>query len=333
MRIYIGSYDSGISVFDLGGPGGARTAHKAAAPSFLAAHPTLSVVYAVREVADGAVEAYRIGVDGGLTPLGEARPSGGAEPCHLAVSPDGRDLIVANYRSGSVAVLPLAEDGALGEATGRVAHTGGGPDPERQDGPHCHQVTVQTTIDSLEVTVVDLGTDGLHRYRLGADGQLRSDGCTNSYRGAGPRHLVVHPSGRRYVAEELSSTVSTYEPVPGREEWRLIGRRTATLTEPAERNYPSELALSPDGRRLYVANRGNDTITTFDITEDELAPVDEVPTGGVWPRHFALIGEALYVANQRSDAVTVLPLDEGGRPAAGVVVAEVATPTCVLPLE
>jgi 6-phosphogluconolactonase len=67
--------------------------------------------------------------------------------------------------------------------------------------------------------------------------------------------------------------------------------------------------MSADGRFLYVANRGNDTVATFAVDGDGLMPVDETPTGGAWPRHLVLDGETMYVANERSHVVTVLRVD------------------------
>lgn len=331
MTIYVGSYTpeaggdgTGITVWD------ARLRPAApglpcAAPSWLVAHPTTPVLYTVSEVDDGAVHALSIAGDGSLRPVSR-QPSGGSAPCHLAVTRDGRHLLCANYGSGSVAVFGLAADGALGTRTDLVTHHGGGPDPDRQEGPHTHEVVA----DGDEVIAVDLGTDTLYGYRLAPGGTLTATWRTHAGPGIGPRHLVTAPTGRRYVTDELASTVSVYEPAPGGG-LRPVHRRPATLTEPAGPNLPSELALSADGRFLYVANRGNDTVVTFAVDGDRLTGVAETPTGGHWPRHFTIDGELMYVANQKSGGVTVLRVD----PATGVprptgARIEVPDPVCVL---
>jgi 6-phosphogluconolactonase len=106
-----------------------------------------------------------------------------------------------------------------------------------------------------------------------------------------------------------------------------------TIVAPTGRNYPSELRLSPDGRRLYVANRGNDSITAFEIGDSgRLTPRAEEPTGGAWPRHFAVVAGRLLVANQNSDTITELVLDDDGIPRMPKLVAEIGGPSCVLPL-
>jgi 6-phosphogluconolactonase (cycloisomerase 2 family) len=331
MLIYVGSYTpeadgkgTGISVWDSRLRPAAPTV-PVAAPSWLVAHPTAPVLYAVSELDDGAVNAFSIAVDGTLRPVSR-QPSGGSAPCNLAVTPSGRHLLCANYGSGSVAVFAVGADGTLGTRTDLITHEGSGPDPDRQEGPHAHQMVAE----GADVTAVDLGTDTLYGYRLTSQGALTPAWQTHVGAGIGPRHLVSTPTGRRYAADELTSTVSVYDPMPGGG-LRLAHRRPATLTDPAERNYPSEIAVSADLRFVYVANRGNDTVATFAVDGDELTGVDETPTGGRWPRHFTLDGDLMYVANQNSDTVTVLRVDPTtGVPRPAGTRLDVPSPACVL---
>jgi 6-phosphogluconolactonase len=335
VLIYVGSYTpdaggdgKGISVWRVGDGRPARPAAPTAAvssPSYLIAHPRAALMYAVNEIDDGTVTALAVGPDGSLEPVAR-ESSGGSSPCHLALTPDGRHLLCANYGGGSVAVFGVGPDGALGGRTDLVAHHGGGPDKSRQDGPHAHHVSAGP---GGEVTAVDLGTDTLYGYRLGADGRLTATWRTHVGPGTGPRHLAAGPSGHRYVADELGSTVSVYE--PGADGPRLVQRLPATLAEPVGTNRPSEIALSADGRYVYVANRGNDSITTFAAHGASLTPVEEISTGGAGPRNFTIAGDVMYVANQRSDTVTVLRLDpRSGVPRPTGARIDVPTPVCVL---
>src|SRR6202000_1940558 len=133
--------------------------------------------------------------------------------------------------------------------------------------------------------------------------------------GAGPRHAVAHPSGRWYVANELDSTVSIFEPDFELRELHLTHSVPANLSGPKERNFPAGIALSADNQHLYVSNRGANTITSFGIDDvGMLHGLDESPTGGVWPRHFAIVDDLMLVANEQSSSVTGLRLD----PATGV---------------
>ncbi|GII23016.1 lactonase family protein [Planosporangium mesophilum] len=335
MLIYVGSYTpeadgkgTGISVWDAQLRPAAPTV-ALAAPSWLVAHPTAAVLYAVSELEIGTVTALSIAPDGTLTPQAR-QPTDGAAPCHLDITPDGRYLLCANYGSGSVTVLAVDDDGTLAAPTDLVHHHGCGPDPERQDGPHAHQV-VTSGAPGTDVTAVDLGTDTLYGYRLGADGRLAPSWETGAGAGIGPRHLVTAPTGRLYVTDELSSTVSVYDPDPATGGLRLVQRRPATLTPPTERNYPAEIALSADGRFVYVGNRGNDTVTTFAVDGEGLTGVDETPCGGRWPRHLVLDGDLMYVANQNSHTVAVLRIDPGtGVPSLTGARIDVPSPACIL---
>lgn len=316
MPVLIGSYADQISIFDDDfKPSGPPI--RSSSPSYLAAGPT-GVIYTVAELDEGHVAAFR--PDG--TPLGSL-PTGGASPCHLAVT-DGF-VLSANYQGGSVSVFALDADGALTSRTDLVQHTGHSVHPERQTSPHVHQITVR---DSM-VYVVDLGLDQIVHYRLTPSGTLtRSRATAMTPLGSGPRHLVLHPDGRAFVANELASTVTVLSP-----DFDILDVQPSVLVPPVGDNFPSELLISPDGTRLYVANRGNDTVTTFSVTDAGLTPLDEVSTGGTWPRHFTLLDGALVVANQHSDTVTLLELDPStGVPQPGRVVIEHPSPSMVLHL-
>jgi 6-phosphogluconolactonase len=262
------------------------------------------------------VSAYALSPAGDLTPV-SSRPTGGETPCHLALY--DRHLLVANYGSGSVSVHPLGADGVIGPHTDVVQHQGSGPDRDRQDGPHTHQVRVAP---DGTITVVDLGIDRLVHYRL-QDGRLRRIGETAVPPGAGPRHYVVHPDGRWFVAAELGSAVLTIR------NGAFVSSTPATTSDVF--NQPSAIALSADARFLYVANRGADSVSVF-RTRDELSFAGEVSCGGVWPRDMVVDGDLVHVANQKSDSVVTFRLGEGGLPAPTGDVIQTGSPTSVLPL-
>ncbi|MFG3707889.1 lactonase family protein [Micromonospora sp. NPDC047670] len=297
-------------------------------PSFLARHPRLPVLYAVNELPEGEVSAYRVAADGDLTPLG-TRSTGGAEPCHLAVVPDGGHLVVANYGGGSVAVFPLDPDGMPGERSDLVEHEGHGPDPERQERAHAHMVNPAPGRGPL--LAVDLGTDSIYRYDLdAASGRLVPRAPrVRTASGSGPRHLGRHPDGRRcWVAGELDASVTAYELTA---EGALHERGRVDASDRAGHVQPSEISVGPDGRFLYVANRGVGTVAVFAVAGELPELVAEVDTGGEWPRHFARAGEHLYVADERADMVRVFRVDPAtGVPAPVGEPVAVPSPTCVL---
>ena len=307
-------------------------------PSYLAPHPTLPLLYAANELAEwagaatGAVTVVALGEDGGPSRVLGRRASGGAAPCHLAVDPTGRHLVVANYVGGSVARLPIAADGTLGEATAVVAHEGRGPDATRQDAPHVHCALPDA--EGRFALAADLGTDRVVVYALGADGTLARRAEVAAAPGAGPRHVALHP-GRRtaYVVNELDLTLAAYA-------WDA---RDGTLDPTGavallDRRPPGEvtaaaLKLARDGRFAYVSVRGADAVVVLAL-DDPRSPrvVQRVPCGGRWPRDLALdpSGRWLLVANQRSNDVVAFRVDaDTGLLAPTGARVEVESPTCV----
>jgi 6-phosphogluconolactonase len=300
-RLHIGGYGTGIVT--IGGNGGLT---RLAAPSFLTAHPSLPVLYATGELQRGWLTA--LDARDGLKPLDE-RPSEGDSPCHLAVEPGGALLAAANYGDGTASLHRLDSRGAFADDPIVLRHQGSGPDAERQAGPHAHQAVFHDS----RLHVADLGTDEIRRY--GYDGTPLEPIALPP--GTGPRHFAFAGS-RLYVAGELDGTVTLID-----------GDRRTTV--PASRregpNCPSHLQLDGDGDLVYVANRGPNTIAV--LRAADLAPVAEVPSGGDWPRHFAIDGDRLYVANERSGVVTAFVLRDGVPEPAGETY-EVDSPSCVL---
>lgn len=297
-------------------------------PSFLVRHPTLPVLYAANELPEGRVSAWRIGPDGDLTECGTG-DTGGAEPCHLAVTPDGRHLLAANYGGGSVAVFPLDASGVPGGRSDLVVHAGHGPDPQRQEAAHAHMVSPDPAGGPLYA--VDLGTDSVYRYDLdAATGRLvpRSP-RQQMHAGSGPRHLARHPDGRRvYLVGELDGTVTVLD---RDDEGTLRQRGRVPASALTGHVQPSEVALGPRGAVLYVANRGVGTLAVFSLDGEMPELVAEVDTGGEWPRHFAWSGRDLYVADQRADMVRAFRLDPTtGVPEPAGEPLPAPTPTCIL---
>ncbi|UQW99946.1 lactonase family protein [Streptomyces sp. RerS4] len=287
-------------------------------PSYLALDRSSGVLYAVSESDEGAVGAFRT-TAGGLAALGPAVPVAGSGPTHIALA--GSRLLTANYTSGSVSSLPLDAEGTPRGPATVLAHTGAGPDAARQEGPHAHQVVPDPT--GRWVLSVDLGTDSVRVCALDpADGALRVRAEVALRAGTGPRHLAFHPSGAVvYVLHELEPQLTVCR-------WNA----NAGLLEPLRevplapegapdgvRAYPSAVVAAPDGRFLWVAVRGTDTLATFSLTADPTLPrlTDTTSSGGSWPRDLAVdpSGRRLYAANERSGEVVWFDVDpESGRP-------------------
>ena len=348
--VYIGTYtgheSKGIYAYRFDARSGKLTplglAVEAKNPSFLAVHPNRRFLYAVNEVErDGTASAFSIdAVTGKLTLLNQA-PTLGDLPCYISLDHTGRAAFIANYASGSYTVRRIGDDGTLGEVTGNYDHDGfppSGPhaDSRRQDKPHAHSFDISP--DNRYVLGADLGLDKLFTYTFdpAEAGILPTDQrFVTLQQGAGPRHAAFHPNGKFvYVADELNSTVSVvaYNAADG-----TLSPLRKISTLPADfkgENYPAEIAVHPNGKFLYVSNRGFDTITQFDIDPEsgELSPVEQVSSKGKWPRNFAIdpTGAFMFVANEKSGNVTVFRIHpKTGRLSPAGQSFHVPSPACV----
>lgn len=351
VPVYVGTYTRGASKgiylyhLDLGS-GALRPAGcvaEVANPSFLALHPRRPLMYAVGEVGNfagkkgGVVSAFAIDQKTGKLNLLNQQSSQGSGPCHLMVDRSGRCVIVANYGGGSVACLPIQDDGQLGEATSFVQHEGSSMHPQRQQGPHAHGIEID--IANRFAFVVDLGLDKVMVYRLDANqGKLTANDPAwfSTAPGAGPRHLAFHPNGRwAYLIDELSSTMMAL----GYDAERGVLSPLQTISTLPEgfqgTNTCAEVAVHPSGKFVYGSNRGHDSIAAFavDAESGKLRLLGNEPTQGRTPRNFAIdpSGKFLLAANQDGNNIVVLQINEatGELRATGNAV-ELASPVCVL---
>jgi 6-phosphogluconolactonase len=343
-EFYIGTYTQpggsrGIYRASLDTKTGALTllglAGQAPNPSFLAVHPNGKFLYASFEQSGGAVGAFAVEKDGSLRHLNDESTKG-AGNCFVTVDPGGRNVLAANYDSGSVACLPLREDGSVAPASSFVKHTGKGPDAARQEGPHAHAIYVNGAF----AYACDLGTDDVFVYRFdAAKGILTPNVPPNAETppGGGPRHLAFHPKGGfAYVNNEMASSVTVF----------AHDAKKGTLTElqtistlpagyaGAAQNSTAEIFCHPNGRILYVSNRGHDSIAVFTIGADgKLKSIGMARAHVKTPRGFAISpdGNWLVAAGQDSNSLAVHRIDpETGwlTPAGGI--SGVAMPVCVV---
>ena len=349
-RAYVGTYTTngsrGLYRLELDAASGALAIDGPAAevenPSFLAAHPGGRFLYAVNEVGThqgkpgGAVTAFAVDrVSGTLKKLND-RSSGGVGPCHLSVDHRGKNVLVANYGGGSVAVLPIAADGRLGEATAFVQHEGSGPDKGRQEGPHAHWIAPDAA--GRFAVAADLGLDKLLVYRFDADrGTLAANDPPSLQLapGSGPRHVAFHPDGRHaYAINEMKSTVTALDYDPGRGTLAAIQTLPTLPADFRGESSTAEIAVHPSGRFLYGSNRGHDSIAAYAIEagSGRLTPLGNQSTLGKTPRNFAIdpSGAFLLAANQDSNTVVAFRIDpQTGRLASTGQSVKVPVPVCV----
>ncbi|ANI84790.1 lactonase family protein [Kosakonia oryzae] len=287
-------------------------------------------LYVASEVEKGVVQALRIGDNGALQELNQVS-SGGAGPVYLALTPDGRYLLVANYVSGSIAVLPVKADGSLGEAVDSHQDQGepGAAKPAAavegsfaisdHNGPHAHMIAADP--QGKFVFSTDLGLDRIYQYRLAAQsGKLTPNEppfINASSKGAGPRHFVFTPKGDGlWLINEEASTL-TYYTLDSATGTLKEGKTTSALPATYKgTSFAAGLVLSRDGKQLYVANRLHNSVAHFSVQPDgTLAHQDDIWTRGDYPRSLTLDkqGRWLYVMNQRSDNITRFRVAKDGK--------------------
>ena len=324
---YTGKKSKGIYVSRLDTRAGKLTAPELAAqvasPSFLAVAPKGRFLYAVNEASlspgkpAGAVSAFAIDPATGLLTLLNQQSSVGAGPCHLSTDRAGRNVLIANYGGGSIAVLPVQSDGSLAAASSFIQHTGSSVNKSRQEAPHAHGIYLDAA--NRFAYVPDLGLDRLLIYRFDPDkGSLTANAphSASVAPGSGPRHFALHPKGRfAYVINEIACTVTAFACDPKRGELKeLQTLSTLPAGESVQPAYSTaELFVHPSGKYLYGSNRGHNTIVSYAIDEKtgKLTLIEHTSTQGKIPRGFGIdpSGDWLVAANQNSDNVVVFRLD------------------------
>ncbi len=305
-------------------------------PSFISLHPNGRWLFAVSETSvhaqgrAGQVWALALPATGAQDQPRALnhQPSGGDWPCHLNLDASGKWLLVTNYQSGSVSVFPILDDGTLGEMSDHVQHSGHGPNPERQEGPHTHSSIF--TPDQRFVIVADLGLDQLVIYAFDAQqGKLREHARVHDQPGSGPRHMVFHPNQRLlYATHELNNTVTVFD--YDAQAATLHPRQTlSTVPEQVKQNLAADIHLTPRGDRLYISNRGDNSLAIFPLNPDgTLQEAGFTSCGGDWPRQFSFSpsGAFVLVANQKSSEVVIFPVRADaadlGEPCARVTIAQ-----------
>ena len=347
---YTGNQSQGIYTFEWDDQSGESTSEVSLAassenPSFLALHPNLPLLYAVNETSSfesketGAVTAFRLSDQTtSLEPINQVASRGKA-PCHIQVDASGKWVLVANYSSGTVAVLPIESNGGLGSTADVVEHLGSSVNPSRQEGPHAHCINLDPK--NRFAVAADLGVDKLFAYPF-----EQATGHLNLYRatsisvkaGAGPRHFTFHPTlPFGYAINELNNTITAVamDEDSGRMTMQAF-QTIETLPEGYdETSYTAEIMMHPSGHFLYGSNRGHDSIAVFQIDQasGKLKLVELEPTQGKTPRSFGIdpAGRFLLAANQGSDTIVVFQIqeDSGALEPTGHTI-KVPTPVCVV---
>lgn len=265
---------------------------------------------------------FRVKADGDLEPE-FAQPAGGGGPCHISIDPSGTRAAVSAYGGGTVTLFDLREQKVIW----KFQNEGKGPNERRQERPHMHFSAF--TPDGKHLYACDLGTDEVLKFEVGSSTPKRF----KIPAGGGPRHLAIHPGGKfLFVGNEMTSAVTTFRRDAAGDLTRL--GTVSTLPEPFEGNSTAAVKLHPNGKLLYISNRGHNSIAVFEIAQDGALKLRQAKRLNLkTPRDFSLdaTGKWMLVAGQDSDDVVSYRVDPAtGEIGDAVGSVKISRPVCVL---
>lgn len=261
-------------------------------PTFLGIHPQRNTLYAVSSNAslnsnapvdsdEDLLTACRICRNGTLELISQKK-SGGKNPCHVALSPDGRTFFAPNYSSGTLAAARLNDSGEiLSVSTFAPEYSGNGKGRQETSHPHC----LVFSPNGRFAVLCDLGSDRLWTFRYdstnGSWEPIPDSPFESLPTGSGPRHAVFSLDGKRlFVFNELSCSLDLcrFEPDSGRLAF------LKTVFSPTTHGQGAEIVLHPNGRFIYLSTRNTDSICVLQDQTDGVAFIQEISAGGEIPR-------------------------------------------------
>ncbi|WP_110970510.1 lactonase family protein [Pseudomonas huaxiensis] len=347
MYAYVGSRTTrernargdGISVFAVDQEQGSlrlvQTVDDLVNPSFLVLNRQGDRLYTVHGDRS-EVSAFSIDKANGRLTFLNRKSCEGKNPVHLALDPSERFLVVSNHVSGTLAVLAIESDGAIGGLC-QVVALHGPTGPHRIEQPFAKPHFNAFDASGQFVLVPDKGLDRIFVFRFD-NGHLTptEQAFVASREGAGPRHLALHPEAPlAFAINELDSSVTSYRFDPASGALQAVQVLPSLPSSFTGNSRAAEIEVSRDGRFLYASNRGCDCIAVFaiDAASGVLTPVEFAPSQGRTPRFFALTPNQrfVFVLNEDSDSIVSLAVDatSGGLRDNGFSIAT-GSPVCMV---
>ncbi len=284
-------------------------------PSYLTVSKDTKFVYSVSENdKKSSVSAFKFDSSNGKLDFVNSELSKAQGSCYIIN--DNKNIITANYSSGSISVFGKKSDGSITEVNQVVQHTGRSINEKRQEAPHAHMVYFSP--DKKYVLATDLGTDDVYVYGYDKNSattilDLDIKSVIKLKPGSGPRHLIFSNSGKFvYVLQELDGTITSLSYAKG--ELKQVSETTVVATDFKGDIGAADIHISPDGKFLYATNRGSaNDISVFKIEKSgKLAFVQRTSTLGKGPRNFAIdpSGNFLLVGHQYTNNIVIFKRDK-----------------------
>ncbi|MCI4442703.1 MAG: lactonase family protein [Lentimicrobium sp.] len=327
--IYVYEFDSNTGDFKL-----KNNTESIINPSYLTVSSDNKFVYSVNENGQkSTISAFGFNSKTGKLDFINSQNAKGADPCYIIN--DDKNVIVANYSSGTISVLGRNSDGSIGEVKQVVQHTGKSINANRQDAPHAHMVYFSP--DKKYVLANDLGTDKVYVYQNNPNSvtevlQLKSS--IDVKPGSGPRHLIFSKDGKFvYLLQEIDGTITSFNYANGM--LKKVSETTIVAADFKGDIGAADIHISPDGKFLYATNRGTaNDISAFKILKNgKLEFVQRTSTLGKGPRNFNIdpTGNFLLVGHQYTNDIVIFKRDKktGSLTATGKKI-ELCSPVCLI---
>lgn len=339
LGIYVYSLDRDKQRYDL-----LQTILSKKSPSFIEVSPNGKLLFSVNrggfEGKDewGSVTSFAINPGTGKLSLLKNQFSFGDSPCHVSVHPSGKFIFVSHYSGGNFVVLPVDEEGIIGEPTANIQMKGEGTVMPLQEQPHTHSVVPSK--DGKFLYVSDLGLDKILIYKFDeSTGAVEpaSQPFIRTIPGAGPRHLTFNPDGDlAFSAEEISSSICSYTVDTKSGGLQFVQRITALPQAFYGDNSSADVHTSADGKYVYISNRGYNGLAMFKVGGNgTMKNIGYMPTIGDRPRNFLPDpkGAFMLVGNRDTDEINIFTIEKDGTLSDTNAYLPVPSPVCIKYLE
>lgn len=303
--VYIGGYNTQLRTYALDRTTGALTAKGSPLdvgdnPAYITPNLTGTHLYVSNESYSGNPALSVLSLDAEGLPSKLDRKVTDDGPVFASFDPGGKNLLMASYNSGYVAVYAVETDGKLGAQIDKKSFD----KPQNADSAQTHSVRV--TPDGRFVYVPNKALNNIAQFsRDAATGKLTALAPATVAAAGGPRHITIAATGAfAYVVTEISAQVVAYS-IGNDGKLSEIDREDALTPDVtvAEKK-GAHILLTPNGKFVYASIRGNSSIAAYAVGNDgKLTLVERVSSGGTTPRNFDIdsTGKFLIVANQASD--------------------------------
>ena len=277
-----------------------------AEPAFLSVSPDRKTLFASYR-STGQLASFRINATNGtLTPLSVVE--GGEDPAYLLADRTGRFLLSAYYLANKVTVHRLEANGMIGNTPLQTI-----PTAEKAHG---------FALDSNNriAFVPHTGGNRIYQFQFNAqNGQLSASDPAFTATPAvdHPRHIALHPSDRwAYVSNEAGDSVGVFA---GDQKQGTLQRIQTMSTLPAgfdgSTNATARCEITPNGKFVYIANRGHDSLAGFAIDPQtgKVRSLGQTLTEKT-PRSFSIEpqGKFLYAAGESSGRIAAYRIGTDG---------------------